>query len=304
MRWSKQKVLITGAAGFLGSALGRQLKEKVVGISVLDDLSTGAKENVTKFADEFVRERVTTSALSRFKDIDIVFHFGAPSSIILFERNPNSLAETVEGMKAVLDYCQSSHVRKLVYASSSSVYGKTMIPQSEETLAAPINEYGVAKLCCEHMARIRPEVNSTGLRIFAGYGPGEGRKVGFCSVIGIFLANLSANESPIIFGSGKQTRDFVFVDDIVDCTLKAADNDYRGVINVGSGESKNFLELLELISAQTNRKIIPKFVPEPKLYFEHTRADTTRLRSVLDVRPITVEMAMARYLERIGFPLN
>jgi len=123
-------------------------------------------------------------------------------------------------------------------------------------------------------------------------------------VIGIFLANLSANESPIIFGSGKQTRDFVFVDDIVDCTLKAADNDYRGVINVGSGESKNFLELLELISAQTNRKIIPKFVPEPKLYFEHTRADTTRLRSVLDVRPITVEMGMARYLERIGFPLN
>ena len=284
--------------------MGRRLKDKVAGISVLDDLSTGARENVTEFADEFVSQRVTTSALSGFKDIDIVFHFGAPSSIILFEKNTNALAETVEGMKAVLDYCESNQVKKLVYASSSSVYGNTKTPQSEEATTAPINEYGVAKLCCEHLARIRPAVNSTGLRIFAGYGPGEGKKVGFCSVIGIFLSNLSTNESPMIFGNGKQTRDFVYVDDIIDCSLKAAATEFRGVINVGSGRSKNFLDLLDLISVQTRRKIVPRFVPQPKLYFEHTRADIARLRSILEIVPITVEEGMAKYLERTGFPLS
>lgn len=295
-------MLITGGAGFLGVALGRRVKALGSEIVVLDDLSTGDLHAAKEFADQFIQDRVRNESISEIRDVDVVFHLGAPSSTILFEKRSASLVETIDGMKAVLDYCRSNHVRKLIYASSSSVYGNSKLPQSEEMATQPVNEYGVAKLSCENLARIYPDVQSIGLRIFAGYGPGESKKVGFCSVIGIFLANILAREQPLIFGRGKQTRDFVFVDDIIECMLRAADTSYKGVINVGSGDSLSFLEVLNLLVAHLGREVVPRFVTEPRSYFEHTRADTTKLFSILNLEPIRAREGITKYIEQSVSP--
>ncbi len=209
MNWSKKRVLVTGGAGFLGSSLCGRLKGLNAEIAVLDDLSTGDQGLLNNCADQFFLGKVTSENLSKVPDVDLVYHLGAPSSIILFDKNRDALKDTVDGMRAVLDYCSSTGVKKLVYATSSSVYGNSGLPQSEEIPTRPVNEYGVAKLSCEHLARVHSDVPSVGLRIFAGYGPGESKKVGFCSVIGMFIENIRANQSPLVFGSGNQTRDFV-----------------------------------------------------------------------------------------------
>ena len=297
LKWSRKRVLVTGGAGFLGSALVRRLKEMSAEVIVLDDLSTGDRGLVKGLADEFVQDKVTLESLSKITDPDIIFHLGAPSSIILFDKNRDALKDTVGGMKAVLDYCASTHVQKLVYATSSSVYGNSKLPQSESMATIPVNEYGVAKLSCEHLARVHPDVQSIGLRIFAGYGPGEGKKVGFCSVIGIFIANICANERRMVFGNGSQTRDFVYVDDIIECLLRAAHSGFHGVINVGSGDSQSFLQVLDMISTHLERKVVPRFVPEPKSYFEHTLADTSRLASVLNLQPVRLINGITKYLQ-------
>ncbi|TMI61007.1 NAD-dependent epimerase/dehydratase family protein, partial [Candidatus Bathyarchaeota archaeon] len=113
LKWSRKRVLVTGGAGFLGSALVRRLKEMSAEIIVLDDLSTGDRGLVKGLADEFVQDKVTLESLSKITDPDIIFHLGAPSSIILFDKNRDALKDTVGGMKAVLDYCASTHVQKL-----------------------------------------------------------------------------------------------------------------------------------------------------------------------------------------------
>lgn len=296
-------MLVTGGAGFLGSELVQRLNAVNAEVTILDDLSTGDRSFAEENADEFIHDKVTTDSLSKIKDIDYVFHLGAPSSVILFDRSREAMKETVDGMRAVLDYCTDTQVKKLVYATSSSVYGNSRLPQSEEIATYPVNEYGVAKLCTEHLARVHPDVPSMGLRIFAGYGPGELRKVGFCSVIGLFIENMMANERPIIFGDGSQTRDFVYVDDIVESFVRGAETTFEGIINVGSGDALSFLKVLDLISLRLNKKVVPRFVPEPSSYFEHTLADTSKLTSILKVEPIGLEDGIVKYLEQSQRPV-
>lgn len=266
-------------------------------VVILDDLSTGDRAFARRHEDRFIHEKVTSDGLSKVGDVDFVFHLGAPSSVILFDRNREAMKDTIDGMRAILDYCADTHVQKLIYATSSSVYGNSRLPQSEEIVANPVNEYGVAKLCTEHLARVHKDVSSIGLRIFAGYGPGELRKTGFCSVVGLFLENIIANESPLVFGDGSQTRDFVYVDDIVESMLRGAETGFEGVINVGSGDALSFLKVIDMISTRLNKKVIPRFTPEPKSYFEHTLADTTRLTSILRVEPMGLEDGIAKYLD-------
>jgi nucleoside-diphosphate-sugar epimerase len=289
--------LVTGGAGFLGSALVGRLDGMGSEVVILDDLSTGDRAFARRHEDRFIHEKVTSDGLSKVGDVDFVFHLGAPSSVILFDRNREAMKDTIDGMRAILDYCADTHVQKLIYATSSSVYGNSRLPQSEEIVANPVNEYGVAKLCTEHLARVHKDVSSIGLRIFAGYGPGELRKTGFCSVVGLFLENIIANESPLVFGDGSQTRDFVYVDDIVESMLRGAETGFEGVINVGSGDALSFLKVIDMISTRLNKKVIPRFTPEPKSYFEHTLADTTRLTSVLRVEPMGLEDGIAKYLD-------
>jgi len=299
LKFSNKKFLITGGAGFIGPAIARKLYNENSQIVILDDFSTGRFENIT-FQCVVVKGNVAdASSLYEINDVDFILHFGAPSSVILFNKNPEKcITETIIGVKNIFEYSKNTGVKKVIFPSSSSVYGNTSLPQSETTLTMPTNLYGVVKLTCEHIARLYSDVvSSIGLRIFAGYGPGERHKGEIASVITLFIDAIARNSRLIIFGDGTQSRDFVYIDDIVEAILRSVENSFTGIVNVGSGESHTFNEVVDLINHLLGKNIRPRYVDKPAQYFEHTLADITKMKNALEVSPTSLENGLKKYLE-------
>ena len=162
-----------------------------------------------------------------------------------------------------------------------------------------MNLYGIAKLTCEKIAEYYiDKVRSVGLRIFAGYGPGEEHKGRIASPITIFLNSIINDESPIVYGNGTQRRDFVYIDDIVEALIRSAEKkNVPPIINVGSGRSYTFNEVINLINKLLGKNIKPRYVPKPSKYLEATQADISLLKHSLGLEPIGLEEGLRRYLK-------
>ena len=290
---------MTGGAGFIGSALVKRLFDENSSIVVLDDFSVGIKKNLNPDCEIIESNIVDASWMNKVSDIDYILHFGAPSSVVLFEKAQNKcLEDTIVGTANIFEYAKKYGVKRVVYPSSSSVYGNTPLPQSETTPTMPSNMYGVAKLACEHMARLCvDDAPSVGLRIFAGYGPGEAHKGEIASVITLFMNTIKRNSRPVIFGDGSQSRDFVYVDDIVESIMRSVEGSFVGTVNVGSGVSKTFNESLDLINSLLGKRVDPIYVEKPSHYFEHTLADIERMREWFGFSPLSLEIGLSRYFE-------
>jgi UDP-glucose 4-epimerase len=306
MKWSNKLVLLTGAAGFIGSHLLRRLIRLNAEVIAVDDLSTGVKENIKFFDGEFhlldVSRRNFVELMKRY-DFDFIFHFGAPSSVILFNKDPEGVfRKTVSGFMNVMEVAVETKCRKVVYPSSGSVYGEVPPPQSEDAVPKPVNLYGIAKLTCEKIAdyygRARG-LKSVGLRIFAGYGPGEDHKGDIASPVTIFLKSILRDESPIVFGDGTQSRDFVYIDDVLEAIVRCAEGDTPPIINVGSGKTYSFNDVIKLINELLGKDVKPKYVMKPANYLEKTQADITLMKNVLGINPLNLEEGLKRYIDSI-----
>jgi nucleoside-diphosphate-sugar epimerase len=269
---------------------------------VLDNFSIGRLENVPSSCEVLKGDVLDETLLSAIPDIDYILHFGAPSSVVLFNRNPqHCLIETTMGLRNVLEYAKINGVKKVIFPSSSSVYGNTSLPQSETTSCQPTNLYGVAKLSCEYIARLYSEyVPYVALRIFAGYGPGEEHKKEIASVITLFINDILKNSSPIIFGDGTQSRDFVYIEDIVNVAMEALEKSFTGIVNVGSGHASSFNEIVGHINNLLGKNINPSYIDKPNNYFEHTLADITKTTDVFSVAPTSLEKGIKSILEAKG----
>jgi nucleoside-diphosphate-sugar epimerase len=297
-----RRILITGGAGFIGSSIAKRLSHTNSELIILDDFSVGRKENLTFQCDVIEGNIVDEKWMNKVHDIDYILHFAAPSSVVLFQKNLNKcLIDTIVGLANVFEFAAKFKAKKVIFPSSSSVYGNTPLPQCETTSTLPANPYGVAKLACEHIARLYSHVvPSVGLRIFAGYGPGEAHKGEIASIITIFIKDIARNHRPIIFGDGTQSRDFVYIDDIVEAALAAIDNDFTGIINVGSGQSRTFNEIVAIINNLLCKNIRPRYIEKPAQYFEHTLADITKMKDVLNISPTSLEVGLKKCLELKG----
>lgn len=198
---------------------------------------------------------------------------------------------TVCGFTNALEWATDENIRKLVYPSSGSVYGNTSLPQSEGMIPNPTNLYGVGKLACEMIVRTyQDRVPNVGLRIFAGYGPGEGHKGEFASVFSLFVASILQGKSPVIYGDGTQTRDFVYIDDVVKAMVAAIkENVENEIVNVGSGKSYSFNEVAAHVSNILGRDVKPTYVDKPQRYLENTLADTSKMTALFGMDPIGLE---------------
>ena len=287
MNWNNKQVLITGAAGFIGFNLLKKFVDLNAQMVAMDDFSSGKPfETLSKMPVEIIHADVSDSQSFQKipKDIDFIFHFGAPSSIILFNKDPVfALSSTICGLNNAFEFAKSVGAQKVVYPSSGSVYGIAPPPQSRNSLAKPKNLYGITKLACEKIAECNySSVPSVGLRIFAGFGPGEEHKGEYASVITIFLNSMMKNEPPVIFGDGTQNRDFVYVDDVVDAIVQSAERTISNtVINVGTGKNLKFNEVVQIINKLLGKNICPIYVPTPEKYLGYTLAETTKMRETI-----------------------
>ena len=302
MKLEGMRILAIGGAGFLGYHLTRKLLAENAEVIVLDNFSNGRRGYIPPACDLVEGDVSDKNSFDSIKDIDYIFHLGAPSSIILFNKSPMACANiTIGGVVTVLEWAKTNAVKKVVYPSSGSVYGNTPFPQSEGMIPKPVNLYGVCKLACENIAKVYSEfIPSVMLRIFAGYGPFEDHKSEFASVATLFLNKIVKNEPPVIYGDGTQSRDFIYIDDVVRAFLSSLEKDVEGVINVGSGKPYKFNDVIDIINNLLGKEIRPVYVDKPVNYLENTQADITKMENLLNIKPLLLESGLERYLLQKG----
>ena len=253
-----KKVVVTGGAGFIGSHLAEELVKRGYKVTIVDDLSTGKMENVASLLGtgslEFFRGSVTDLSLLQelFQGVDYVFHHAAlPSVPQSIEAPLASNDVNVSGTLKVLLAARDNGVRKVIYASSSSIYSDdATLPQKEDSSPEPQSPYAVSKLAGECYCRVFQEVYglpTVCLRYFNVYGPRCEPDSQYAAVIPRFIRRVSRGEPPIIYGDGEQTRDFVFVNDVVEANILAIRSDFNGIFNIGVGESITINQLAEVV---------------------------------------------------------
>jgi len=257
------KAIITGGAGFIGSNLADVLSQDNE-VIILDDLSTGDNANIRGLDIEFVKGSVTDLDLLRviFKDADYVFHQAAIPSVPRSIKDPVSTNEAnVNGTLNVLVAARDVGVKKVIYASSSSVYGDTPeLPKREDMTPNPLSPYAVTKLMGEYYCKVFNEVydlKTVSLRYFNVYGPRQDPHSDYAAVIPKFIKRVQEGKPPIIYGDGRQTRDFTFVKDVVSANILAAESDAKGVYNVATGKRITINELANVIMVFMEQDLDP-----------------------------------------------
>lgn len=278
-------VLVTGGAGFIGSNLVESLLAMGQEVVVLDDLSTGSRQNLEGLSKNV---EIIESCCKNLLDQDIspsaIYHLGIPSSSPMYKRDPMLVGEAINGMIAVLELAKKSGCR-VVYASTSSLYSGLPPPHREEMEALISDYYTEARFSMERIAELYKRlfgVDSVGMRFFSVYGPREGAKKRYANIVTQFLWEMMEAKAPVIYGDGEQTRDFVYVKDVVRALMLAMNSDYHGVLNVGTGKSYSFNEVVEILAEKMNMEVEPEHVENPiENYVRYTLAETSKARKVL-----------------------
>jgi nucleoside-diphosphate-sugar epimerase len=302
------RIIITGANGFIGWNLVKRVADISDEIIAIDNFEYVKEDYVSKLKKDFsnlnliigdVSQREVWEKLQNRK-IDYIFHFGSPSSIILFNKDPEKCVhQTIFSLFFAFKYGIKMGVSKIVFPSSGNVYGRNLSesPLQEEIQPLARNLYASSKLACEQIAWAnRDFIDFVGLRITAGYGPGEERKGEFASVIYLFLKDIMNDIPPTIFGNGEQKRDFIFIDDVITSIVNAARSDYTGIINVGSGTSISFNEVVKIINDVLDKDITPNYIPKPENYVENIRVDVSKMKKILNVDPINLEKGVKKFV--------
>lgn len=260
------KILVTGGAGFIGSHLVDRLIKEGHKVIVIDNLSTGKKDNLNKKA-EFYKADICFSGISRMfkrEKPEIVFHLAAQIDIRKSIEDPVADAKiNILGSLNLLENCKKFKAKKLIFASSVGVYGNCQtIPVKENCLLNPISPYPIAKLTIEKYLKYYEGqgLKSISLRLSNVYGPrqigtGEG------GVVAIFIDRILKNKRPIIFGDGNQTRDFIYVTDVIGAAIRAMKSSSSGVYNISTNKEITVNDLLKFIYLGLNKKIKPIFKP-------------------------------------------
>ena len=286
------KILITGVAGFIGSNLALRLINEnqkiennydVIGI---DNLSYGLKENIPEEVNFYQSDIRSKEIYELFDGVDIVFHLAAKNCINDCQFNPVDTADiNITGTVNVFEAARKASVRKVVYAESSALYECASIFPTPESELNPESFYSISKMSSMYFAKAYQtfyDSKLTALRYFCVYGPAQDYRRTIPPVMSAFIIKLLKNESPIIYGTGKKKRDFIYVDDVNDFHMKCV-NDHRTdnkTFNLGSGKYFSVIEIYELVSELLGKRIPPIFKPSLPGEAEITLADITEAKKL------------------------
>jgi nucleoside-diphosphate-sugar epimerase len=285
--------LVTGGAGFIGSHIAAALMAGGARVRMLDDLSTGHRENIEEIGGDldFIEGSVADEALLKkvLDGVEVVFHEAAIPSVPRSVDEPRQThIASVDGTFSLLVAARDNRVRRVVYAASSSAYGdQPTLPKSEQMLPQPLSPYAVAKLVGEYYCQVFTRVyglETVSLRYFNVFGPRQDPGSQYSGVVSRFISTLLSGEQPVIYGDGGQSRDFTYIDNVVAANLSAAASKEASgkVINVANGERITLNELLSELKELTGKHDVTAEYRETRVGdVRHSLADNTLAREFL-----------------------
>ena len=307
------KALVTGGAGFIGSNLVRELLARGDEVRVLDNFSTGNRANLAGLDVEIVEgelrsyERVHNAV----RGVEVVFHLGALGSVPRSVQDPlTSSAVNIEGTLNVLLAARDEGVRRVVYSSSSSIYGnRAELPARESAAADPISPYAVAKLAaeryCVSFSRVYEPLESVVLRYFNVFGPRQSPYSQYAAVVPLFVTAIRESRPIVIYGDGEQSRDFTFVENVVEATIAAATADgvSGAILNVASGSPESVNTLASTLGEILQRPVERVQQPPRAGDIRDSWADITQAQALLGFEPrIGLEEGLRRTVDALAEP--
>ena len=298
-----QKFVITGGAGFIGSNLAEALCEENE-VAIIDDLSTGKIENIAGQKVRLFKGSIEDFELLRsaFEGAECVFHLAAIASVKRSVEDPLQTNNVgINGTLNVLTAARDAGVRRVVLASSAAVYGNSPdLPKREDMIPEPRSPYAVSKLAGEHYARVYNELyglETVMLRYFNVFGPKQDPSSEYSGVISRFVSAILDGDQPTIFGDGEQTRDFVFVSDVVAANILAGRSFAPGIYNIANEKSTSLNQLAQMIGKIVNKNIMPRYEASRPADIKHSLASIDKAK-IAGYHPIySIEEGLARTIQ-------
>jgi len=304
------RFLVTGGAGLIGSSIAEALLGAGDTVSILDDFSSGRRENLeglpgrVELVEGTIADPETVARAAR--GAEVVFHQAAIPSVVRSVENPQAtMLAGVQGTTVVLDVARRLGVRRVVFAASSSAYGDTpTLPKVETMATQPLSPYAASKLTGEHLMRIFSQlygIETVSLRYFNVFGPRQDPKSEYAAVIPKFLTAAIRRERPVVFGDGEQTRDFCYIDNAVRANLLAASSPKKlegQVLNVACGERTSLNQLLKHIGELAGVRLDPEYRAPRAGDVRDSLADVGAARELLGYEPkVDVREGLSRTYE-------
>jgi ADP-L-glycero-D-manno-heptose 6-epimerase len=290
---SSPRLVITGGAGFIGSnlTLALQVKFPEAHLTVIDDFRSGNFKNLAGYSGDFVAQNLATLDWhEQFgnEKFDTIFHLASITDTTLHDQFVQ-VHDNVESFRRVLNFARPTKTR-VMYASSASTYGAVTAASVESNGASPANVYSFSKVIMDNIAmreaRENPDWTIIGLRYFNVYGPHEAHKGVPASMVYHLAQQMKAGQRPRIFKHGEQKRDFVYVKDAVEGSIRALDAQTSGIYNLGTGQARSFNELVDVLNKCLGTNFRPDYIDNPHAHYQNfTQADLTNARRALGYEP-------------------
>ncbi len=294
-----EKFLVTGGAGFIGSNICRRLVSEGCFVRVVDNLLTGKRSNLDGVIDkiDFVEGDMGDETVARavVKDVDVVLHEGALPSVPRSVDEPElTHKHCVDATFTLLMAARDASVKRFVYAASSSAYGDApTLPKVETMATSPLSPYAVGKLVGEYYCSVFAKVfglETISLRYFNVFGPYQDPTSQYAAAIPAFVTAILKDEPPTIYGDGEQSRDFTYIDNVVQANLCAARAKRTNgeVVNIACGEKITVNEIIGMINEMVDKNVVPIYAPARLGDVKHSLADITAARQLIGFEPVVL----------------
>jgi ADP-L-glycero-D-manno-heptose 6-epimerase len=302
---SSTSILVTGGAGFIGSNLVLTLQERLpdARLTVIDDFRSGDFKNLAGYRGDFVAQNLAElDWRQQFGDekFDAIFHLASITDTTLHDQFVQ-VHDNVESFRRLVSFAKPNRTR-VVYASSAATYGAASQASAETNGAAPANVYAFSKAIMDNLAQRAARESKdwilVGLRYFNVYGPREAHKGVPASMVYHLSRQIKSGQRPRIFKHGDQKRDFVYVKDVVEGSIRALQAQESGIYNLGSGQARSFNELIDVLNRSLGTDLEPDYIENPHAHYQNfTQADLAQVRRGLGYEPkFSLETGVADYM--------